>query len=66
MEIALIISIAANILLLIVALTQWAKSSAMAQATSDLVSRIVKLEETVRHPPEKITIVQGKEQKESP
>ena len=66
MEIALIVSLAINVALLIIALTQWAKASAMAQATSDLVSRIVKLEDTVHHPPEKVSIVEEKKQKESP
>lgn len=66
MEIALIVSIVVNVLLLLALFIQWTKSTAMAQATTDLVSRIVKLEETVRRPPEKVTIVQEKKQKESP
>lgn len=66
MEIALIISIAVNVLLLLALFIQRAKSIAVAQATTDLVSRIVKLEEAVRHPPEKVSIVQEKKQKELP
>lgn len=64
MTTALIISIALNVLLLVLLALQRLGASLTKKATDELVTRVLKLEDTVKNMPTKVTIV-GKEQQEN-
>lgn len=57
MVIALIISVALNVLLVALLFLQRVKATITAQAMADLLKRVDKLEAIARRPPDKITIV---------
>lgn len=64
MTTALIISISLNVLLLVLIALQRLGASLTKKATDELVTRVLKLEDTVKNMPTKVTIV-GKEQQEN-